>query len=191
MYLPFAQNIDGRMTLIVHADVPASSVVPAVRRAVRAVDPDQPFGTVATLRQMLDRSDAVARRRFHLRILVIVGLFAALLASLGVYGVAAQTVVTRTPEIGVRVALGATRSDVASLILSGTGRLILTGIALGWLAALGFGRILASALFEVSPGDPLVLSVAAALLVATALLASALPAHRATRIDPAHALRRT
>lgn len=191
MYLPFAQNIDSRMSLIVQADLPASTIVPAVRRVVRGVDADQPIGTVASLRQILDRSDAVARRRFHLRVLVIVGLFAALLASLGVYGVAAQTVVSRTPEIGVRVALGATRSDVASLILSGTGRLILTGIALGWLAALAFGRLLASALFEVSPGDPLVLSIAAALLVATALLASALPAHRATRIDPAHALRRT
>ena len=191
MYLPFAQNPDSRMSLIVHADLPPSALVPAVRRAVRGVDADQPIGTIATLRQMLDRSDAVARRRFHLRVLVMVALFAALLASLGVYGVAAQTVVTRTPEIGVRVALGATRSDVASLILSGTGRLILTGIALGWIAALGFGRVLASALFEVSPGDPLVLSIAAALLVATALLASALPAHRATRIDPAHALRRS
>jgi putative ABC transport system permease protein len=190
MYLPLAQQEDGRMSMLVRADVPPASLIPTVRGVIRMVDPDQPIGTIATLHQILDRSDAIARRRFHLRILVFVGLFAAVLASLGVYGVAAQTVAQRTPEIGVRVALGATRSDIVTLVLSGTGRLILAGVLFGWLAALGFGRILASALFEVSPHDPLVLSAVTAILVATALLASALPVRRAFRIDPAHSLRR-
>jgi len=189
MYSALAQRPDARLSLIVRADLPAAALGNAVRAVITAVDPEQPVATVAMLRQFLDNSPAVSRRRFQLNVLVGVAAFAMLLAALGVYGVAAQAVVQRTPEIGVRITMGATRSDIFLLVLGGAARHILVGVALGTLAGIAFVRLLAAALFSVSPVDPLSLLLAATLLALTAFIATAMPARRAVRVDPAHALR--
>lgn len=189
LYVPLAQVDENRLSLLVRSSLPTDAVAKATRQVVRSIDPQQPIGSVATLRQLLEGSDAVSRRRFELRVLLAVGAFALLLAALGVYGVVAQAVVLRTPEIGVRVTLGATHRDIALLVLSGVGRLVAIGTAGGVVGALVLSRVLRSALFAVAPADPLSLLAAAATLAAAALLAAALPARRAMAIDPARALR--
>ena len=172
------------------ADRSTATLLSAVHDVVRAIDADQPVAEAATLHDILERSVPVARRRFQLQILVAIGAFAALLAALGVYGVVAQAVVQRTGEIGVRVALGATSRDIARLVLAGAARLIVVGVPLGLVGAAAFGQVLSSTLYGVRPGDPLALSLAAAVLVTAAIAACALPAHRAARQDPVAALRR-
>ncbi len=189
LYVPLAQRDESRLSLLVRAALPTDALAAAVRGIVTRIDADQPIGSVTTLRRLLDESDAVSRRRFELRVLLGVGAFALLLAALGVYGVVAQAVVRRTPEIGVRVTLGATRRDVVRLVLGGVGRLVAVGIGGGVLGAMALARVLRSALFEIAPADPLSLLAAPALLAAVALLAAALPARRAATIDPARALR--
>jgi predicted permease len=189
LYSSLAQRPDARLSLIVRAQQPAASVADAVRGAIAAVDAEQPVQAVALLRQFLDESPAVSRRQFQLNVLLAVAAFALLLAALGVYGVAAQAVVQRTPEIGLRLTMGATRAGVFLLVLGDAARHILTGVLIGAVAGIVFVRVLAAALFRVSPFDPLSIIMAATLLALTALAATALPARHATRIDPVRALR--
>jgi putative ABC transport system permease protein len=189
LYVPLAQQDESRLSLLLRSALPADVLANTVRGVVAGIDPDQPIGSVTTLRRLRDDSDAVSRRRFELRVLLAVGAFALLLAALGVYGVVAQTVVRRTPEIGVRVTLGASRADVVRLVIGGVGRLLLVGVSGGLLGSLALARLLRTALFGVGPADPLSLLAAPTLLAAAALLAAALPARRAASIDPARALR--
>jgi ABC-type antimicrobial peptide transport system permease subunit len=157
-----------------------------VRREVGALDPTLPV-SLDTMRQRVSQLEA--RPRFDAALL---GLFAALgvlLAAIGIYGVIAFLVTQRTQEIGVRMALGADTADVLRLITGKGLLLIVTGSALGTVAALGLSRLLRGLLFEVAPNDPLTLGAAAGLLIAVALLATLIPARAATRIDPMVALR--
>ena len=114
---------------------------------------------------------------------------ALLLASIGIYGVISYVVGERTQEIGIRVALGAGRSDIIGLVLSGAGKLSVIGIGIGLLLALGLTRLMASLLYGVGPNDPITFIAVPAILIAVALLASYLPARRASRVDPMVALR--
>jgi putative ABC transport system permease protein len=134
-------------------------------------------------------SVSLAQQRFNM---LLLGLFAALalvLAAVGIYGLMAYAVSQRTHEIGVRLAVGAQRRDVLSLVVGHGAKLALLGITIGILAALVLTRLMASLLFEVTPGDPATFATVAVLLAMVGLAACYLPARRATRVDPMVALR--
>jgi putative ABC transport system permease protein len=159
----------------------------AVRAEVRALDPALPLADVRTMDERMSRS--IAQPRFHL---LLLGLFAALavvLASVGIYGVLSYMVSQRTRELGIRMALGARRADVLRLVLWQGMRRVLLGMALGLGAALALTPVLSSQLFEVEATDPLTFAGISALLAAVALVATLLPAFKATRVAPQVALR--
>jgi putative ABC transport system permease protein len=192
VYLPHAQATWRSLSVLLrardrggHSD--PAALASAARAAVRAFDPDVP---VTQLRPM---AEAVRRRMFQPRVystmFAIMGAGALVLASVGLYGVIAYSVLRRTHEIGIRVALGATSRDVLQLIVSQGARLILVGLLLGVPAALALARVLRGALYGVSTADPATFVSIPALLAGVALLASYIPARRATKIDATEALR--
>jgi ABC-type antimicrobial peptide transport system permease subunit len=130
----------------------------------------------------------LATARFNTLLLSLLGLVGLILAAGGIYGVIAYFVTQRTPEIGVRIALGATRRDVVRLVLGQAMRPVAIGAAVGVVAALAASEVLASQLFQVSRTDPLTIAIVVATLVGVALVASAVPARRAASVDPTRAL---
>jgi ABC-type antimicrobial peptide transport system permease subunit len=134
-------------------------------------------------------ADSLAERRFSMILFGVFAALALLLASVGIYGVISYVVGQRTHEIGIRMALGARRPDILRLILTGASRLALIGVAVGLVSALGLTRLMANLLYGVGPRDPLTFIAVPAILISVALLASYLPARRATRVDPMTALR--
>ncbi len=165
----------------------ASSLLPEVRQAVWAVNPNLPLANVRTLDEILDLS--LARTSFTLVILIIAAAVALALGVVGIFGVISYIVGQRTREIGVRMALGAKRGDVSRMVLRQGMILAGSGVAIGLLAALGLTRLMSSLLYGVEATDPVTFGVVAAMLSAVALLASYLPALRASRTDPVEALR--
>ncbi|MFN2455432.1 MAG: ABC transporter permease [Pyrinomonadaceae bacterium] len=187
MYVPYAQNISPAMTLVARtANDPAGSVA-AVRRAVQETDKEQPVYNVGTMKQLLARS--IAQRRFNMIMLGVFALIALLLAASGIFGLIAYTVAQRTHEIGIRMALGARSVDVLKLIVREAMLLALAGVAVGLLGAFMATRVLAGLLYGVSATDPVTFACVACVLFFVALLASYIPARKATRIDPNVALR--
>ncbi len=191
-YMPFAQPGSDRaqMTLIVrttgeHTDV--APIAAVMQREARALDPGMPMFQVETLAAQLDAS--LAQERLVATLSSVFGLLALLLACIGLYGVMAYDVARRTPEIGIRLALGAQTGAVLRLALKQGMRLALLGVALGLAAAFALTRLLASLLFGVSATDPLTFVAIALLLSFVALLACWMPARRATKVDPMVALR--
>jgi predicted permease len=188
IYLPFAQNYSGMMTLHVRAPRGMSgAVLAALRAEARAVDPDIPLTDVMPMTQAV--SFSLIPLRLAATVVGALGLFGLLLAALGVYGVVAYTVGSRTREIGIRVALGAQARDVLSLFMRQGVVLAAVGVGLGLAGALALTRFLASLLYGVSATDPLAFVAVSLLLGAVALLACLLPARRATKVDPGVALR--
>jgi predicted permease len=189
MYLPAAQDYRGMMTLHVRvapgADAP--SLVSALRREARALDPNLPVVNVQPM------TEAVGFSLLPLRLAASVvgglGIVGLLLAALGVYGVVAYSVGGRTREIGIRVALGAQAGDILRLVMRQGFLLVAAGLALGTAGALALTSYLASLLYGVSTSDPTAFSAGALLLASAALLASYLPARRAAKVDPMTALR--
>jgi putative ABC transport system permease protein len=162
-------------------------LVDAIRAAVHRADPEQSIGEVVSLEQLIGRQTAA--RRFNTTLLTIFALLAVGLALVGIYGVTAYAVTQRTRELGIRMALGARGVDVVALLVAESLRRVAVGVGLGLLAALGVTRALSAMLFEVAPRDALTFAGTAVLLVTVALLATWLPARRATRVDPMVALR--
>jgi ABC-type antimicrobial peptide transport system permease subunit len=158
-----------------------------LRAAIASIDPELPLTSVQEMEDVVSRS--LGRPRLTLSLMSLFGGVALLLAAIGLYGVVAFSVSQRVREIGLRMALGASSSDVSRLVLREGLKLALAGVALGVAGALVTSRLLESLLFEVEPRDPVTLVLIAALLVAVALAASYLPARRASRIDPFLALR--
>jgi ABC-type antimicrobial peptide transport system permease subunit len=159
----------------------------SAEQAMWSVDPNLPVMKAITMDLLTAQTLAVRRASS-----VLIGAFAALalvLACIGIYGVVAYAVSRRTREIGVRMALGAKRADVLRMILGGGFRLAAIGIAIGLAGALATSKLLASMMFEMSAFNPLIFALAAAVLGATAVLASYLPARRAASVDPMQALR--
>lgn len=175
------------MSVVVRTTAAAEAIVAGVRRAVRGIDPNIPVYGIQTMGTAID--DATEQPRMSL---MVIGAFAGLslvLAVVGVYGVLAQSVAQRTREIGVRMALGARRGQVSALVARQAAVLVVTGLAIGAAGAIGLSHVLRSMLFEVSPTDPMTLLGMAGLLAVTAAVASAIPARRASGVDPMVALR--
>jgi putative ABC transport system permease protein len=162
-------------------------LLPLLRSEVLALDKDVPVSVARSLDRVV--SESVGERRFQMTLLSIFALVALALAALGIYGVMAYSVTQRSREIGIRMALGADSSLVLRMVVGSGLRLALLGVALGVLGALLGTRVLASLVYQVSTTDPLTLAATAAVLVGSAVLASFLPALRATRVDPAVSLR--
>ena len=178
---------DDVMSLVVRTRGDPAALGPAIREAVWSVDKDQPIVRVATMDALFAAS--AASRRFALTLFESFGLAALVLAAAGVYGILAGSVVERWREIGVRSALGASRRDIMGLVLGQGLRLTTVGVIFGIGVALLATRMLATLLFGISHVDPLTYVGVVALLVVTAVVASALPAWRASRVDPVTALR--
>ena len=163
------------------------SLVAAIKDEVQIVDKDQPLGNVQTLESLVARS--VAPRRFNLLLLGVFAFIALLLGAVGLYGVVSYAVTHRTREIGIRMALGAQKSDVLRLVFRQGLLLSSIGIVIGLVASVAFTRVMESLLYEVSATDPAILIIISLLLGAVALLACYVPARRAMKVDPLVAVR--
>lgn len=188
MFLPYSQYQSSvPLVFVLRSANDPAAVAAAVRQELRQVDPQLPIYDVKTMDQVL--YTVTARPRFLTFLLVIFASVAVLLAAIGIYGIMSYTVAQRTREIGIRAALGAQRRDLLRMVLGRGLKLTLIGIMLGVAGAFGLTRLMSNLLFGVSATDPLTFAGVAALLVIVALLASYLPARRATKIDPLVALR--
>ena len=189
VYISHLQVAENRMSLAVRGSAESSAIVAAVRERVRALEPDAAVYAVSSMRAQIAVSRAVFSRRYPL---VLIGAFACaalILAAIGLYGVIAYTVSSRTRELGVRTALGARPLDVTALVLRDGLSLTLSGVAVGTLAAALGARMISSLLFGVRAFDPLTYGTVVLVLVGTAILASCAPAWRASHVDPLIALR--
>jgi predicted lysophospholipase L1 biosynthesis ABC-type transport system permease subunit len=184
---PLVLGVFRSMTLTVRSSLEPTSLVGAIRREVQAVDPSVPLDEVRTLEQVV--ADATATRRFSMVLQMLFALVALSLAAVGLYGVLAYTVARRAGEIGIRMALGAKRFDVQRMVVVQGMGIVAVALVLGVGAALALGRLLGSLLFGVAPGDPVTYATVVGVLLAVALLACWIPARRASRMDPAEALR--
>jgi putative ABC transport system permease protein len=194
IYLPLAQAhadnvgfLRNSLHLTLRTANEPLALAASVKRELQAIDRDVPVSSVRTMEQSL--AAIVAPRRFNLLLLGIFAAVALLLAAAGIYAVVAYAVTQRTQEIGIRLALGAQTKDVLRLVIGQSMRPALLGIGIGLIAALALTRLMAGLLFGVSATDPLTFGLIALLLTAVALLASWIPARRATKVDPMIALR--
>ena len=192
VYLPYTLTVWGWMSLVVRASGDPAALVPAVTRAARSVEPDLPLESAAFYNRVYDLPtmlrQSLAYRRFITGLLGAFALPALLLAALGIYGVVAYLVAQRNREIGIRMALGAQQRDVLRLVLGEGMRLAALGVLLGTLGAIATTRWLSSELYDTSATDPLTFVLAGVVLAGIGLLATLLPARRATAIDPARTL---
>jgi putative ABC transport system permease protein len=189
MYLPQRQSYVyfSPRELVVRASVEPLTLAAAVRGAIHAVDPDQPVANLQTMQDILNGNTST--RRSVMLLWVSFAAVALTLAGLGLYGVLSYLGAERTPEIGVRMALGAQPRDVLWLILGQGLRLIVCGVVIGLLSALALMRLMKSLVFGVGAADPLTFALALLLLGVVALAACWIPARRATKVDPLTALR--
>ncbi|MGI9115948.1 MAG: hypothetical protein DLM52_08015 [Chthoniobacterales bacterium] len=193
LFVPLAQGYSGNVFLHLrlnsenrHAVV---AMIPTLRGLLRGIDPDLPILAMAPFTDLMEKSVSLWIVKLGALLFGVFGGIALLLAVVGVYGVKAYAVACRTREIGIRMALGARRSDVFGLIMRQGVLQTALALAVGLLISLGAGRVLSQILYEVSPTDPFALITASVLLAAAALLACFLPAQRATRVNPITALR--
>jgi putative ABC transport system permease protein len=187
IYVPMAQNPWFSASLSVRTAGDPMSFLPAVKAAIARVDKDQPVTRVRTLEEVA--AEATSQPRFRAELVGLFAMLALALASVGIFGVLAFSVGQRSREFGIRVALGARTHDVLRLVLAGALKMTGAGVAIGLVAAALLTRFLSTLLFAVQPIDPATFAGTAAVLAVAALLACALPAWRAARIDPAITLR--
>ncbi len=186
-YWSYLQQPAQSLQFVVHTAGDPMSLANAVQQEVANLDKELPIFDVKTMDQRVAAS--LANRRFAAWLLAVFSFIAMLLAAVGLYGVMAQSVLQRSREIGVRMALGAQSRDVLRMILRQGAILIAGGLMAGTVAALVLTSLMKSMLFAVSPADPLTFTLVAVLLSAVALTAAWLPARRATRVDPVNTLR--
>ena len=187
VFLPLTQSYQSRIRLFVRSPLATAALVTAIAREVRSLDSSLPLSEVKTLDERV--GDAMWRTRVAAWLLSSFAALALLLTGIGIFGVMAQAVAQRTPEIGIRMALGAQPRDVLRLVVGRAALLTLMGVAAGTSAALALTRVVASLLYEVEPHDPLTFAGVGMLLATVALAACYLPARRATRVDAVVALR--
>jgi len=186
-FWPHAELVYPSMTITMRTRGDSTSVATAARNVIRQLDRDQPIGQVTTMDVLMAKS--FARARFNSTLLAIFSIVALVMAAVGIYGVMSYSVVQRTHEIGVRMALGAQRADVLRLMLKQGLLLAVVGVAVGVAAAFGLTRIISTLLFEVGATDKVTFAAVSLGLFAVTLFASYIPAWRATRVDPLVALR--
>lgn len=191
IYLPMVQNSYPNalrnVFLVVRTDGDPKGLVPGIRARLRSLDKDIPISQVQTMEEVV--SGSLAQRRLNMSLLVVFAALAAVLAAVGIYAVMAYMVAQRTHEIGIRLAVGARSIDVLKMVLGEGAKLALIGVAIGLVAAFALTRIIAGLLYGVSAVDPITFVCISVLLAVVALLASYLPARRASRVDPIFALR--
>jgi putative ABC transport system permease protein len=189
IYIAAAQNPGwlGDMTYVVSTQRQPEALVASAREAVRAVAPEQPLYLVQSMDRVI--ADWLGGRKLILVLLSVFAGLALLLSAAGVYGVMSYGVAQRTREIGIRVALGARSADVTTMVLLDAGKLAAVGIGIGLIAALALTRVLKAMLYGVGARDPSTFAVVAGLIALVAFVASAVPALRAARVDPLHAMR--
>jgi putative ABC transport system permease protein len=187
LYLPLPQYLSRGVTFVVAADGDPASLAPAVRDRVRGFDPDLPLSGVRTMEEVA--SVSVASRRAGMLLLAVFGGLALILAAAGIHGVMSHLVALRTSEIGVRMTLGATPSNVMGLVLREGTIQALIGLAIGLTGGVFLMRTFRTMLFGVAPADPMTLSVVGVGLLTTALAACVIPARKAMRVDPVNAMR--
>jgi putative ABC transport system permease protein len=187
LYVPMEQGVEPPQFLAVRTADMSAAFVSALRQAVASVDREQPILTVTPMHQLVESS--IGARRFAMRVLVAFGLMSLLLAGVGLYGVVSYSVARRSPEIGLRLALGASRAGIFHLVLKQSMGLTVIGLGAGALGAFLSMRWNSSLLYGVSAGDPLTGVAACAAIGLVALIASYLPARQATLVDPVTALR--
>jgi predicted permease len=187
VYVPHRQDSWRGMAVAVRASGDLGTVTGAVRTAVREFDPNVALASFTTMEQIFENS--IAERRFAGVLLTAFAVLAVLLAAMGVYGVLSYTVVQRTREFGVRMALGARAADVRRMVLCQAGLTVALGTCLGLAGAFAVTRVLSGVLFGVSATDPVTFAGVILVLVAAALSASWVPAARATRVEPVQAMR--
>jgi ABC-type antimicrobial peptide transport system permease subunit len=185
--LVFVPDASGAAEFEIRTAGDPNALVPTVRDAMAAINSEVPLIDIRTQSEQIDRQ--LLEERFLAKLVSVVGLLAMLLACVGLYGLLSYEVSRRTREIGVRMALGAARIDVFSLVLGQGLVLALAGIAVGAAIAMALTRYLESLLYGVKPNDPATFAAIAALILVVGALASYLPTRRATRVDPMVALR--
>jgi predicted permease len=185
--LPQTQHVTRAMNVVVRSAIDSAALASAVKQQIHELDSDLPLYNVRTMTQRVDES--LARRRFSMLLLAVFACLAFVLATIGVYGVMAYLVSQGSREIGIRMALGATPGGILSLVLRKGMILALSGVAIGLGGAFALTRLMRSLLFDVKATDPLTFIAISLLLTVVALLASYIPAHRASRIDPVVSLR--
>jgi predicted permease len=177
----------GRATFAIRTSLQPATLAQPVAAAIRAIDPEQPVGAIRTMVQVLD--DTLTPQRFSALLLGVFAGVALLLAAVGIYSVLSYIVRGRSREIGIRTALGAQRADVLRLVIVEGMSPVLVGIAAGTIAALASARVMRTLVFGVSASDPATLAAVGTTLALVALIASLVPAYRATRLDPVNTLR--
>jgi putative ABC transport system permease protein len=188
IYVPFAQDTPSQLSLAVApAGGSAAMLAPAIRAAIARVDRERPVQDVRTIAVI--RREATSPARFRATLVAAFALVALTLAVVGVFGVLAYSVQQRVREFGVRIALGATTSNVLTMVFGNTARIVGVGVVVGLLAAAALGRSMSTFLFGVQPLDTLTFAAVPLILASTATLATMLPALRAARVNPMVALR--
>ena len=186
-YVPTTQAPLQDMTMLVRTTTEPTSIVPGLRQAVWAIDPNQPISNVSTMEQIV--SDDIAKPRLNMALMTLFGGLALILAAVGIYGLLSYAVTQRTREMGIRMALGAQVGDVLRLVLKQGMLLALIGQAIGLAGAFALTRLIRGLLFGVTPTDATTFVAVVGVLTTIALLACYLPARRATKVDPLKAIR--
>jgi ABC-type antimicrobial peptide transport system permease subunit len=187
IYLPMGQSPMDTATLVLRTSTDPEALTGAVRSAVREIDPSLPLYRVQPMEDVVAAS--LADQRFSATLLGVFAALALVLASLGVYGVISYSVAQRSRELGLRMALGARRDGVLRLVVRQGMGLVLVGVGVGLVGAFLASRLLRSMLYEIGAGDPLTYVVVPVVLTLVGLVATLIPALRATRVDPAVALK--
>lgn len=187
IYWPHPREPYGGMALVVRTAGDASRFGTAVQKEIRALDPDQPVADLRTMKHVVAKS--IARPRFNTLLLTIFAGVALVLASVGLYGVMNYSATQRTHEVGIRMALGATRADIMRLVVGNGMLLTMIGIGIGVVTSVGLTRVMQSFLFGVGATDAVTFVAVSTLLILVAMIANYIPARKATRVNPVIALR--
>jgi putative ABC transport system permease protein len=187
MYLAALQTPFPFMNIVVRTASDPSSLMAAIRQEVWAVDRDQPVASVETMRQLV--ANAVAGARFNTLLLGVFAIVAMILSAVGIYGIMAYSVIQRTHEIGIRMALGAGQRDILRMVVGQGMALAFIGVVLGLFASFALTRVMSSLLYGVTATDPVTFVGVSLALAAVAFVACYIPARRATKVDPMVALR--